>query len=175
MSTTLIIAIVIGAAIIAGLAFYAGQLLYKVNAQNKLIAKKQAEHEQKLAASKATRNAKLADSIHLIARAMNEEQCEFSEGCLRIWVLISQYSFAEEFDLRERYPGIYKMYNVVKDMPTHDARKKYSKKEVFKMDSTRWRAEEQHSDEIKADCVKLIDEFKAAPGSENVVFNQLST
>ncbi len=87
MSTTLIIAIVNGAAIIAGLAFYAGQLLYKVNAQNKLIAKKQAEHEQKLAASKATRNAKLADSIHLIARAMNEEQCEFSEGCLRIWVL----------------------------------------------------------------------------------------
>ena len=53
MSTTLIIAIVIGAAIIAGLAFYAGQLLYKLKEQNKLIAKKQAEHEQKLAASKA--------------------------------------------------------------------------------------------------------------------------
>ena len=42
MSTTLIIAIVIGAAIIAGLAFYAGQLLYKLKEQNKLIAKKQA-------------------------------------------------------------------------------------------------------------------------------------
>ncbi len=171
MSITLIIAIVIGAAIIAGLAFYAGQLLYKLKEQNKLIAKKQAEHEQQLAASKMKRNAKLADSIHLIARAMNEEQCEFSEGSLRIWVLMSQYSFAEEFELSERYPGIFKMYEVVKDMPTHDARKKYSKKEVFKMDTTRWRAEEQHSDEIKADCARLIEEFKAAPGSENVVFN----
>ena len=50
---------------------YAGQLLYKLKEQNKLIAK-QAEQEQKLAASKAKRNAKLADSIHLIARAMNE-------------------------------------------------------------------------------------------------------
>ena len=39
------------------------------------------------------------------------------------------------------------------------------------MDTTRWRAEEQLSDEIKADCVRIIEEFKAAPGSENVVFN----
>ena len=93
MSTAVIIALCLGAIIIAGLAFYAGQLLYKLSAQKKLIAKKQAEQKQKLAASRLKRNAKLADSIHLIARAMKEEQCEFSEGCLRVWVLMSQYGF----------------------------------------------------------------------------------
>ena len=171
MSTSVILALLLGAAIIAGLAFYAGQLLYKLNAQKKLIAKTQAEQKQKLEKSRLKRNAKLADSIHLIARAMNEEQCEFSEGCLRIWVLMSQYAFESERDLTTQYPGIYKMYQVVKEMPTHDARKKYSKKEIFKLDKARWQAEKTLKDEVKADCAKIIVEFKAAPGSDKVVFN----
>ncbi|MEL0633012.1 DUF2489 domain-containing protein [Pseudoalteromonas carrageenovora] len=171
MSTALIIALFVGAAIIAGLAFYAGQLLYKLSAQKKLIAKTQAEQQKKLKKSRLERNAKLADSIHLIARAMNEEQCEFSEGCLRIWVLMSQYAFEDERDLTVQYPGIFEMYEVVKEMPTHDARKKYSKKEIFKQDTARWRAEEKLNDAIKADCAKIITEFKAAPGSDKVVFN----
>jgi len=171
MSTAVILALVVGAAIIAGLAFYAGQLLYKLNVQKKLISKQQAEQQQKLKQSRLKRNAKLADSIHLIARAMNEKQCDYSEGCLRIWVLMSQYSFDTERDLTTAYPGIYKMYDVVKEMPTHDSRKKYAKKEIFKQDTARWHAEESLSDEIKADCEKIIIEFKAAQGSENVVFN----
>lgn len=171
MSTAVILALFVGAAIIVGLAFYAGQLLYKLSAQKKLIVKKQAEQQQKLKQSRLKRNAKLADSIHLIARAMHEQQCEFSEGCLRIWVLMSQYGFEDEQDLTTKYSGIYKMYQVVKEMPTHDTRKKYTKKEIFKLDTARWRAEETHKDEIIADCAKIIIEFKAAPGSENVVFN----
>ncbi len=169
--TMMILALCVGAVIIAGLAFYAGQLLYKLRAQNKLIAKEQAKQQQKLAKSRLERNVKLADSIHLIARAMEQEQCEFSEGSLRIWVLMSQYSFADESDLTLRYPGIFAMYEVVKEMPTHEARKKYSKKEIFKQDTARWRAEEEHAEQIKADCKKIIAEFQAAPGSENVVFN----
>ncbi|TMS63900.1 DUF2489 domain-containing protein, partial [Pseudoalteromonas sp. S1941] len=98
------------------------------------------------------------------------KQCEYSEGCLRVWVLISQYSFDEEVDLQQSYPGVYQMYDEVKEMPTHDARKKYSKKEIFKMDSQRWRAEERLEAEILQDCEKLIVRFKAAAGSENVVF-----
>ena len=171
MNTAIILALLIGAVIIIGLAFYAGQLLYKLRAQKKLIVKTQAEQKRKLEQSRLTRNAKLADSIHLIARAMAQEQCEFSEGCLRIWVLMSQYSFAQELDLIAQYPGIYKMYDVVKEMPTHDARKKYTKKDIFKQDTARWLAEETLKDEIKADCAKIINDFKAAPGSENVVFN----
>ena len=167
----MILALCVGAVIIAGLAFYAGQLLYKLRAQKQLIAKERAKQQAKLVQSRIERNAKLADSIHLIARAMHQEQCEFSEGCLRIWVLMSQYSFEHDDDLAISYPGIFAMYEVVKEMPTHDARKKYSKKEIFKLDSARWRAEESNADAIKADCEKIIEDFKAAPGSENVVFN----
>jgi hypothetical protein len=171
MSTVLILVLFVGAAIIIGLAFYAGQLLYKLSAQKKLIIKTKAEQKQKLAQSRLKRNAKLADSIHLLARAMNEEQCEFSEGCLRVWVLMSQYGFENERDLTAQYPGIHKMYQVVREMPTHEARKKYSKKEIFKQDKARWHAEKTLKDEIKADSAKIIEEFKAVPCSENVVFN----
>jgi hypothetical protein len=85
-------------------------------------------------------------------------------------VLISQYGFEKEVNLEETYSGIHQMYEVVKDMPTHDARKKYSKKEIFKMDTERWRAEERLEKDILKDCEQLVSEFQALPGSENVVF-----
>ena len=164
------IAIVIGAAIIAGLSFYAGKLLWQVKTQKELIAKKQAEHIAALKKKQQEKNAKLADSINLIAKAMRQKQCEYSEGCLRIWVLISQYGFETEQNLEQAYPGIFQMYDVVKEMPTHDARKKYSKKEIFKMDSERWRAEQRLEEIILKDCDQLVEQFQALPGSENVVF-----
>lgn len=171
MTSSWYVAIVVGALIIAGLAFYAGQLLWQVKTQRENMAKQQAKAKAELETKRAERNAKLADNINLIARAMKEKQCEYSEGCLRVWVLMSQYSFETQRDLQTEFSGIFKMYEEVKEMPTHDARKKYSKKEIFKMDSQRWRAEERLADEITADCEKLIGEFHPLPGQENVVFS----
>ncbi|PCK30799.1 DUF2489 domain-containing protein [Pseudoalteromonas piscicida] len=170
MNTAWIIAIIIGALIIAGLAFYAGKLLWQLKVQKEQIAKYREKKAAELEVSRQKRNEKIADSVNLIARAMKEKQCEYSEGCLRVWVLISQYSFDEDVDLQQTYPGVYQMYDEVNEMPTHDARKKYSKKEIFKMDSQRWRAEERLEADILKDCEKLIERFKAAAGSENVVF-----
>ncbi|BBN83075.1 hypothetical protein PA25_30600 [Pseudoalteromonas sp. A25] len=170
MSMWLVIAVTLGALIIAGLSFYAGKLLWQVKAQKQMLAKRQAEHNEKQIKARQQRNAKLADSINLLARAMKEKQCEYSEGCLRVWVLISQYSFSEEIELHSVYPGVHQMYEVVKDMPTHDARKKYSKKEIFKMDNERWRAEQRLEQEILDDCERLVKEFQSLPGSENIVF-----
>ncbi|KZN63037.1 hypothetical protein N473_01645 [Pseudoalteromonas luteoviolacea CPMOR-1] len=170
MSMIWVIALVVGALIVAGLAFYAGKLLWQLKVQKDTIAKLKEEQAKKLEQSRQERNGKLADSINLIAKAMKQKQCEYSEGCLRVWVLISQYSFDSEVALEQIYPGVFEMYDEVKEMPTHDARKKYSKKEIFKMDTQRWRAEERLEAQILKDCDKLLEEFKALPGSENVVF-----
>ncbi|KID58993.1 periplasmic/membrane protein associated with [Pseudoalteromonas luteoviolacea] len=170
MSMIWVIALVVGALIVAGLAFYAGKLLWQLKVQKDTIAKLKEEQAKKLEKSRQERNGKLADSINLIAKAMKQKQCEYSEGCLRVWVLISQYSFDSEVALEQTYPGVFEMYDEVKEMPTHDARKKYSKKEIFKMDTQRWRAEERLEAQILKDCDKLLEEFKALPGSENVVF-----
>lgn len=166
MAISWIIVIIAGIFIVAGLSFYAGKLLWQLNIQKQKIAAKQVEQQK----ARQQRNEKLADSINLIARAMKEKQCEYSEGCLRVWVLISQYKFDTDIVLPDVYPGVYQMYEEVKNMPTHDSRKKYSKKEIFKMDTQRWRAEERLEQSILLDCEKLATEFKALPSSKNVVF-----
>jgi len=164
VTTFWIIAFIIGALIIAGLAYYAGTLLRQVKDQNAKVA----EHNAKLKAQQEQKNTKLADSVNLIAKAMKEKQCEYSEGCLRVWVLMSQYVFESESNIELEYPAILKMYNVVKDMPTHDARKKYSKKEIFKMDSARWKAEKDLETEIQKDLEKVVLQFKADPNAKTI-------
>ena len=136
--------------IIVGLAFYAGRLLWKLKEQNETIAKEKAKKEKYL-----------VDSISHIAKAMNEKQCEYSEGVLRIWVLLDHYNSSKEEpkDYTSLYPGFAKLYDVVKDMPTHEARKKYSKKEVFQMDTKRWTAEKEYEQQIDTDLDVLMKEF----------------
>lgn len=164
MTLTWIIAIVIAVLIIFGLAFYAGKLLFQLNVQKQ---KQQAQLEKRQAKVKQ-RNVKIADSINLISRAMKEKQCEYSEGCLRVWVLMSQYKFSDEIDLEQEYQSIFKMYDVVKEMPTHEARKKYTKKEIFKMDSARWRTEKELEEGILADAEKLATFFPAESKTKHV-------
>lgn len=136
--------------IIVGLAFYAGQLLWKVKAQDAALAEEKAKKQKYL-----------VDSISHIAKAMKEKQCEYSEGVLRIWVLLDHYNRAqtEPKNYQEIYPGFASLYDVVKDMPTHEARKKFSKKEVFQMDTKRWEAEKEYEQQIDTDLDILVKEF----------------
>jgi hypothetical protein len=148
MSTGWIIALIGGALIIAGLSFYLGRLL--------LLLK----HNKQLQAEKTTtRNLTLSQSIYTIAWAMREGQCELSEGCLRIWVLLDHYVHSKPQNNQQRYPGIFKLYDKVKDMPTHDARKKYKNAEILKMDKTRWQCEKLNKGQIELDVAKLIERF----------------
>ena len=140
----------LAAVIIAGLAFYAGQLLWQV---------KQQKLQQELERQK--RLDYLTHSISHIAKAMQAEQCDYSEGVLRIWVLLDHYNKEQTNprDYATSYPGFASLYDVVKDMPTHEARKKYDKREIHKMDLQRWRAEKELEEEINKDLNGILEEF----------------
>lgn len=146
----LYVLIAAGVLIVAGLAYYAGQLLWQVKAQ-----------EQQKLEKKEKRLNYITDSIKHIAKAMKAEQCEYSEGVLRIWVLLDHFNKeqVEPKNYLELYPGFASLYDVIKDMPTHEARKKLKKQEIMKMDMTRWRAETEHKDQIDADLDKLLLQF----------------
>jgi hypothetical protein len=140
----------IGVVIVAGLAFYLGQLLFQLRGQQQkqlqalqLHQKKQAEHQQYL-----------LDSIVLIGKATLEQQCELSEAALRIWVLLENL----QPDLAEasRWPGLFGMYDCVKSMPTHEARKELDKKELRRQDHLRQQTEIQLKDAIEADIRSLL-------------------
>lgn len=160
MNTISIIALVVGGLIIAGLSFYLGRLLL-------LIKQGKIKREQTLQADINQRNKTLSESIHTIAWAMRDGQCEYGEGCLRIWVLLDHYveqkveqnAEQSKTNNNEIYPGIFKLYDKIKEMPTHEARKKYSKKEIHKMDKQREGYEVEFKSLIEQDIAKLIERF----------------
>jgi hypothetical protein len=145
-----IIALLLGTAIIIGLSFYAGRLLWLVKAQ-----------ELTAVASTAKKNQYLIDSIVGICKAMQAEQCELSEGALRVWVLLDHLEQADKPDPVAEYPGMHQMYDVVKDMPTHKARKQHDKQHIRQLDRIREQAEVDLKDFIQADVEKLLQRYRA--------------
>lgn len=143
------VALIVGVAIIAGLAFYAGSLLARLRKQREV-------RDQAI----QKRNDNLYESIETISLAMQQGQCDLSEGSLRVAVLLDHLALpapkseADTFD--KQYPGIHTMYERIKHMPTHEARKQFPRKEIRKMDDERERYEVELADDIQADVSKLL-------------------
>lgn len=148
--------ILAGTLIVAGLAFYAGMLLWQLQQQR---VKQQLDLQKQEKQAKEKREY-LTESIVLISRAMLEEQCELSEGALRLWVLLDHLVPERDPDPVVTYPGLHQMYQVVKDMPTHDARKQQSKQQTFLQDKQRLKAEDDLKDFILADTKALLQRFQ---------------
>jgi exopolyphosphatase/pppGpp-phosphohydrolase len=149
VSNTALIVIAVAALIVAALAFYAGRLLWQLQQQIK-------EKQQQL----AKKQQYLRDSITLICKAMRQEQCELSEGALRLWVLLDHLAPERQPDPVSSYPGLYQMYQVVKDMPTHKARKAQAAELTQQQDTLRIKAEQQLKDVILADADALLKRFQ---------------
>lgn len=152
------LALLLGAAIIAALAFYAGKLLWLLKQQNKRQQQEQLLQQEKVLEKKRY----LQESIVLISRAMQEQQCELSEGALRLWVLLDHWPQHNKPDAIQTYPGLYQMYQVVKNMPTHQARKDQDKKLTRQQDKQRQQAEIDLRELIQLDVKKLLERFQQA-------------
>src|SRR5690554_6682769 len=143
------IALTAGVVIIAALAYYAGSLVGQLRKQREI-------REQAV----AKRNANLYESIATIALAMQQKQCDLSEGALRIAVLLDHLALPQnvqgERTFEQRYPAIHDMYERIKHMPTHEARKQYPRKEIRKMDAEREGYEVELEDAIQADVAQLL-------------------
>ncbi|WP_019677450.1 DUF2489 domain-containing protein [Arsukibacterium perlucidum] len=154
----LIALVVIAVLIIAGLAFYAGKLLWLLQQQNKqqaaLLEKEQQQQLQN--------QLYVEQSIYTICKAVAAGQCELSEGALRVWVLLNRLPEKQQGPLATDYPGIFQMYQTVKDMPTHQARKQQSKQATLAQDQQRLQAEKTLAPQIMTDTSKLLQRFKPA-------------
>ncbi len=127
-------ALVLGVVIVIALAFYAGMLLQR-------LSKQKAQQQQALLAKQQSLNnhdKKIFDSILLITRAMQQEQCEFDEGCWRLSVLLSSLKTVTELPVR--FPAVFGLYDEIKDLAILDARKALTKKERMREDYKRMTA-----------------------------------
>ena len=84
---------------------------------------------------------------------MQEEQCEFDEGCWRLSVLLSSLKTLTQ--LSEKFPGIFGLYDEIKNLSILDARKKLTKKERMREDYQRMTALNKRHDEVVSDLDKL--------------------
>jgi len=151
LTTTWIVAFVVAIAVVAGLSFYLGRLLW-------LLQQQKQQHQLQ----RDNKNKNLFESLDVIARAMKEGQCELSEGALRIWVLLDHLELAAKPQAALAYPALHKMYEVVKDMPTHQARKERDKKEIRHLDHIRQQAEIDLQTAILHDVDSLLQWLKTA-------------
>ncbi|ASG66836.1 DUF2489 domain-containing protein [Idiomarina piscisalsi] len=142
---------IVGLVIIIGLGWYAATLMLRLRGQNNI---------RKAAVQK--RVDRIDESIITIAKAMQQEQCPLSEGCLRIVVLLDHRPEAVKYDYSQDYPAMHDMYDKIKHMPTHENRKKFPKKKIRELDDEREGYEKNMRDIILADVDKLLKNFPAA-------------
>ncbi|WP_241967595.1 DUF2489 domain-containing protein [Pseudidiomarina insulisalsae] len=140
--------IALGAIVIAALAFIAGRLLSQLKSQN-----------ERRDVAIGQRNERLQESIVTIAKSMDQGQCPLSEGALRLVVLLDLRVERGPRAYSERYPALHDMYERIKHMPTHGARKEYPKAEIRKMDDEREGYEKELEDAILADVRQLLKDF----------------
>lgn len=149
-STVIFILLILAAVVIITLGFYAGKLLSQLKSQRK----RQAEAEASLLEGKKQHDIKIINSVIIIVRAMKEEQCDYSEGCWRLSVLIESLKTSQ--GLEQQFPAIFDLYNQIKHMQILDARKTLAKKDRMKQDLERVKAETSLYDSINQDLTLLL-------------------
>ena len=135
----------LGAIIIVALGVYAGQLLSKLKIQN---AKRQQKRDERLV--------NINQSIQTIAFAMQQQQCNFSEGAIRIFKILEGVPIIPLPDYGAQYPALFKLYEHVKELPTHDARNQLSKKERRMQDRER----EQQESELESQILHELESLR---------------
>lgn len=146
-SSTLILSIL--AVIAFVLAIYLGVLVNKLRHQKKEQQKLKALLEQK----DRERLEHINESLRIIALAVTQDQCEVSEGCIRIKKLI------DLIDTLKNHPELVYFHSAYIDFeqfPFLEERKKLSKQEKFKQDNLRFELEQKHNSQIKESCHSLL-------------------
>ena len=140
---------VIALFIIVPLAIYAGMLLSQLKKQT--TEKAIAEQDKQAALKK--HDTKILNSVVIIVRAMKEEQCDLSEGCWRLSVLLDSLKLSSELNML--FPSIYALYNGIQHMPILEERKKLAKQERMKLDFERMKLEADLKSKIQQDVSEL--------------------
>lgn len=136
--------LLIALSIVAALAFYAGSLLFKLKSQQQQRDKKTQQ-----------RIDNISQSIQTIAKAMAQQQCNLSEGSIRLFHLLEGLPILDKPNFSKQYPGLYSLYDQVKHLPTHQTRKAQSKIETKRQDMQREDLEAQLESKILGEVSAL--------------------
>lgn len=144
----LVIFILLGVAVFV-LAIYLGLLLNQVKKQKIAL-----ENQRKKAQEAATkRELFILESIEIICKGVIQDQCEVSEGVLRIKNLKDQLEYMSmDMDLHV----FDQMYGEIEQFDILEARSELSKQERFNQDKKRFAVENEYKDRVVESCRDLL-------------------
>jgi hypothetical protein len=133
-----------GAIIIIALGVYAGKLLFVLMQQK---ARQQAARDKRIDS--------IVQSIQTIAFAMQQQQCNYSEGAIRICNLLKALPIENIPDYSLVFPQLHSLFDIIKDYPTHEERSALSKQEIRKQDRQREQIESEAESGIQEEIGRL--------------------
>ncbi|APE04367.1 MAG: DUF2489 domain-containing protein [Alteromonas sp.] len=123
--------------VILGLGFYAGRLLFLLKQQKK----------RKNDATNA-RVANITESIILISKAMEQQQCDLSEGVIRIVNLLNALPLNNPPDFKAKFPHTHALFVEISGFAVLEARQQLSKQERRKQDKAREQIESEYESKV---------------------------
>ncbi len=136
---------IIGAIIIITMVAYAVYLLLALQKQKKALTN-----------ARSARTERLKESVTIIAKAMQNGDCNHSEGVIRLKMLLEPLGRKK----LNAYTAMFQLYEVVMDMPTHQARRELKKNERMRLDLTRESAEAELEQKIKLELHQLLADIQ---------------
>lgn len=121
-------------------------LMLFIRRQTAILAREK-KRKEKAEAFRQHRRNDMIESIRLIALAVEENQVEYSEACLRIKGLLDHV--APELLTQAPFAVFLEVHNRLQHMPTHRTRQATETRFVEKMDRERFAVEQEHADEIR--------------------------
>jgi exopolyphosphatase/pppGpp-phosphohydrolase len=139
-------ALIIGG--VAAIALLAGFILRQLR-----VLQASKRRQEKTEAFQKERRASMVESLQVLAMAVEAEQMEYSEACLRIKGLLDHVS--PELLQQQPYRVFQEIHDQIQHMPTHEARQNTETRFVEKMDRERVAIEEANAGRIREAAVAL--------------------
>lgn len=131
--------------IIAGLLAIA--LLVAFILRQSRLLQEERKRQAKTETFQTERRRSMVESIRVLAMAVEEDQVEYSEACLRIKGLLDHV--APELLEKSPFRIFQEVHDRLQHMPTHRARQETEGRFVEKMDRERLAVEKEHADAIR--------------------------
>ena len=136
--------LLVAVCIIVGMIGYATYLLLALQKQKKALQQ-----------ARRNRINRIKESIEIIAKAMLNDDCNLSEGVLRLKMLLEPVGMSIK-----NHVTMLQLYEVVETMPTHEARNTLKKNERMRLDLQRESAEAALEKNIKLELHQLLADIE---------------
>lgn len=143
------------ALIVLVLAAVTARLWWQVAQQKQNQDRQQQEAVARQAQVEQDRIQYIYSSLNVIARAVLDDQCPLTEGCIRMAVLMDNLSL--DCDTKHRFAPVFTIYNATRHIPTHGNWKSLERKQQRAFKQEMFALEKEHADIVRELMVYVRD------------------